>query len=80
MDSNTPDPSAANALEKPDQAPDAKTVTVPMSMLPGCKVGDTYKVESVNGDNVTLSCESCGDDSEWGNGLAEAAPGGQEGM
>ena len=31
-----------------------KTVTVPMDMLPGCKVGDTYTVKSVDGDNVTL--------------------------
>ena len=30
------------------------TVTVPMDMLPGCKVGDTYTVKSVDGDNVML--------------------------
>ena len=32
----------------------ANTVTVPMAMLPGCKPGDTYTVQSVDGDNVTL--------------------------
>jgi hypothetical protein len=80
MDAENETPPAADALAAPDQAPDSKTVTVPTSMLPGCKAGDTYKVESVDGDNVTLSCESCDDGEDWGKGLTEAAPGGEEAM
>lgn len=54
----------------------SEPIQVPMSMLPGCKVGDTYTVKSVDGDTVTLEAgggSGMGDDGEgWGKGLVDA--------
>jgi hypothetical protein len=50
------DSGAGDALAGGSQVGDSgsQPVTVPMDMLPGCKVGDTYTVKSVDGENVTL--------------------------
>jgi hypothetical protein len=64
------DSMAGDELASPPQVGDsASAVTVPMGLLPGCKVGDTYTVKSVDGDNVTLEAmPSDNEDTEqWGN-------------
>jgi hypothetical protein len=76
MDKNMPtqDPmsegsDAGDALAAPPQVGDSSPITVPVDMLPGCKVGDTYTVKSVDGDNATLESASSdsGDTTEqWG--------------
>lgn len=67
------DTGAGDALASPPQVGDsaAQPATVPMDLLPGCKVGDTYTVKAVDGDNVTLEAgPAAGDDGEsteqWG--------------
>lgn len=67
MDENS---DAVDALAGGAQVGDMSenTVTVPMDMLPGCKVGDTYTVKSVDGDNVMLEAmpsQGMDDDAQY---------------
>lgn len=67
MDENS---DAGDALAGGAQVGDMSdnTVTVPMDMLPGCKVGDTYTVKSVDGDNVMLEAmpaQGMDDDAQY---------------
>ena len=71
---------AGDSLAAP--APDSdgsKTVTVPSDALPDAKPGDVYTVKAVADGNVTLECKSAEGEDDWGNGLAESAPRGEEG-
>ena len=69
------DSDAGDALAAPPQVGDmaAKTVTVPADLLPDCKVGDTYTVKTMDGDNVTLEAAPSAapedEGGEWGDGL-----------
>lgn len=74
------DSGAGDQLAAPPQVGDSasKTITVPADLMPNCKVGDSYTVKSMEGDNVTLEMtpgEDTGDD--WGEGLKAAAPRGE---
>ena len=52
---NLPDAPPGDALTPPGaDGGGASLVTVPMNMLPGCKVGDTYKVASVDQGEVQM--------------------------
>lgn len=72
MDKSMPgDSEAGDALAGGAQVGDAKTITIPADLLPGCKAGDTYTVKSMDNDNVTLEAVPSGaDDGEstekWG--------------
>jgi len=81
MDGKMPDNTESGAgdeLAAPPQVGDMapKGVTIPADMMPGCKVGDTYTVKSMDNDNIML--EPAGGSEEdgegWGEGLAKAAP------
>lgn len=76
-----PEDSAGDSLAAPPQVGDAnsKSVTVPADLMPGCKVGDTYTVKAMDGDNVTLEMGAAGagaSGDDWGDGLVKAVKGG----
>lgn len=56
---------------------DTKSVTVPMDMLPGCKVGDVYTVKSVADGNAVLDYApgEGSEEDDWGKGLTAAMAG-----
>lgn len=70
----------SGAMEGGDQA--SNLVTVPMDMLPGCKVGDTYKVTSAEGGQVVMEKEMGGGDEveDWKASAKSAVPTGEEAM
>lgn len=65
---------AGDDLASPPQVgeADSGTVTVPMDLLQGCKVGDTYTVKSTDNGEVTLSKGASDDMADWENDAKEA--------
>lgn len=61
----------------PPQMGEAKTVTIPADLMPGCKAGDTYTVKSMDGDNVMLEMApgAGGGEGDWGDDLVKHVEG-----